>query len=216
MANNEYIKNVEKYLHGINECIEITKELAIEVIGENLIDLDLCFCALMDRSIRLAQGFVLMVENRNLTCAGALLRLQLDNCLRLYAINIAEDEKAIVDCLLKGEKIRNLKDKSGKKMSDGYLKGLLVQYDEKFETVYDNTSGYVHFSEKAIYQSIYECEDMGIKFQVGGELNEKRNKYLIECAAAFLHYYSLFLHLMEGEAAWKKNFDKTIKEKGMQ
>ena len=215
MLNDEYYKNVERYLDAIKECIEKTKGLAAEVIGENLIDLDLCFCSLMDRNIRLAQGFNLMIENRNLTCAGALLRLQLDNCLRLYAINIAEDEKAIVDCLLKGEKICNLKDKSGKKMTDGYLKRLLSQYDEQFETVYDNTSGFIHFSEKAIYQSIYECEDMGIKFQVGGELHEKRNKNIIECASAFLHYYRLFLQFMMGEADWKRAFDKSIKENKM-
>ena len=210
MKNEEYFHEIDACIDAIETCIEKTKEMAVGVIGENLISLDLCFCGLMDRSIRIAQGFICMVKERNLTCAGALLRMQIDNCLRLYALNIAEDEDAVVKCVLEGGKIGSLKDKSGKKMTDSYLKKKLEQYDKRLPTVYDNASGYIHFSEKAMFQSIYECYDYTIKFQVGGELHEKLNIYLIECMAAYIHYYHLFLSFLEGEVRWKKDFDMSL------
>lgn len=212
MNNNIYLEKVQHYIEEIEECIKGTKAIASGVIGENILDIDLCFCGLLDRSIRLADGFIPMVKNRNLTCAGALLRLQLDNCLRLYALYIADDESAVVTALLNGDKIDKLKDKKGNQMRDTYLKNELGSIDPKLPIVYENASGFIHFSEKAIYQSIYDCSDHSIKFQVGGELSEKRNESLIECAAAYLHFFRLFLEIMKSEVDWKKNFDKGMEE----
>ena len=210
MTNEEYFREVSAYIEPIEACIEETMRMSVGVIGENLIALDLCFCGLMDRSIRLAQGFIPMLKSRNLTCAGALLRLQLDNCLRLLAIYIAEDEQAVVNNVLEGKSIGRLQDKNGNRMTDAYLKKQFEQYDKQLPTVYDNASGFIHFSAKAVFQSIYECKDNSIRFQVGGELHEKRNETLIECAAAFLHYYHVFLHFMKGEVDWKKDLDKSL------
>lgn len=212
MNNNIYLEKAQHYIEEIEECIKRAKNIARGVIGDNLLDIDLCFCGLLDRSIRLADGFIPMVKNRNLTCAGALLRLQLDNCLRLYALYIADDEGAVVTALLNGDKIDKLKDKKGNQMRDTYLKNELGNIDSQLPIVYENTSGFIHFSAKAIYQSIYDCNDHTIKFQVGGELNEKRNETLIECAAAYLHFYRLFLEIMKSEADWKKDFDKGMEE----
>ena len=212
MNNNSYLVKVQPYIEKIKECMEITKTIARGVIGENILDIDFCFCGMLDRSIRLADGFIPMIKNRNLTCAGALLRLQLDNCMRLYALYIANDERAVVNALLDGDKIDKLKDKKGNQMRDTYLKNEFGNIDSQLPIVYENTSGFIHFSAKAIYQSIYDCNDHTIKFQVGGELNEKRNETLIECAAAYLHFYRLFLEMMKSEADWKKDFDKGMEE----
>ena len=42
--------------------------------------------------------------------------------MRTYAAFIAADKKAVVDCIFNGDPIKNLKDKDGKKMTDGHLK----------------------------------------------------------------------------------------------
>ena len=60
MKNEEYFHEIDACIDAIETCIEKTKEMAVGVIGENLISLDLCFCGLMDRSIRIAQGFICM------------------------------------------------------------------------------------------------------------------------------------------------------------
>lgn len=208
MTNEEYLQQISRYINEIEICIKQTITVAKNVIGKNIIPPDLCFCGLLDRNMHLARGFISVLKERNLTCAGALLRLQLDNCMRTYAIHIAENEEEVINYVLRGESIRNLKDKNGKKMVDAYLKEQLNQYDNRFSTVYDNTSGFIHFSGKAVYQSISEVENYQFSGQIGGELPEKFNITLIECAAAYLNYYRLFLSFMESAADWKKNFDQ--------
>ena len=213
ITNQEYQDKIQPTIELLRECQKQTEEYAKGVIGENLFDFDLCFCGLMDRSIRLTDGFISMLEARNLTCAGALLRLMIDNCLRCYALMIAADEQQAINCILEGGELRKLKDKSGKPMTDKNLKEQIAQYDKQLPTIYDNTSGFIHFSAKAVYQSIYNTESNHIGFQVGGELNEKRNVNLLECASAYFHYYQFFLKFMEAEANWKKQYDISNQEK---
>src|SRR6516162_1393286 len=47
---------------------------------------DLLANAVINRSINLLRGYCDLVEKRNFICAAALLRLQLDNCLRFSAV----------------------------------------------------------------------------------------------------------------------------------
>ena len=213
ITNDEYYKIINQKTELINSCITDTIQIAKAVIGENLIPLDLCFCGMLDRNINLAKGFISMINERNLTCAGAMLRIQIDNCLRLYAIYIAEDEDAVISYILEGKRINNLKDKKGYKMTDYYLKNQLEKYDKKLPAVYDNASGFIHFSAKSVFQIVKECKDNKISLQIGHELPEKRNTVLIECADAFLHYFKLFLNIMKIEADWKREYDKEWEEK---
>ena len=110
MTNEEYYKTVIPVMEAISSCSDEAIKVAAGVLGKNMIPPDFCLCALLDRSIRLTVGFVSMLNDRNLTCAGALLRLQLDNCLRLYAINIAADELEVITTLFDGGSIGKLKD----------------------------------------------------------------------------------------------------------
>jgi hypothetical protein len=79
-------------------------------------------------------------------------------------------------------------------MTDAHLKEQLETYDPQLTNVYNEASGFIHFSSKAFYQSVEEVTDNGIRFTIGGDLPEKRNETLIECTQAFIHYYKLFLH----------------------
>ena len=212
MTNKEYYDTVSEYVKQIESCIENTMHIANEVIGKTFFSFDLYFWGMMDRNIYLAKGFIQMLKDRNLTCAGALLRLQLDNCMRLLAISIAEDENQVIDCVINGGNISKLKDKNGKKMTDTYLKHQMNQYDKQLSGVYNQASGFVHFSGKAVYQSIVEWNEKDFRLILGGELPEKRNDPLIECAQAFCRYYRLFLHFMKYEAEWKKNYEKSLEE----
>lgn len=78
----------------------------------------------------LLDGMIEMLKQRNLTCAGILVRTQVDNCMRVFAAFIAEDRTEFIDAFLKGEKIRNIKDNQGRKMKDVVLKERLAEYDK--------------------------------------------------------------------------------------
>lgn len=212
MTNAEYNTVIAKYVDELNTFFDVAKKSGIGVIGENLLAVDLCFCAMLDRSVKLTDGFISMLKTRNLTCAGALLRLQMDNCMRLFAIYTAKSEKEIVDCVMKGECIDKLYDKSDKRMTDKHLKEQLEQFDPKFADVYNQASGFIHFSEKSYFQSVSAEGNFRISCQISKETPEKANNALIECAQAYINFSLLFLRLMNSAVDSKKRFDANYKE----
>ena len=207
MTNEEYFDKIVSPIEALRILNSEAKELAVRIIGENLLKEDLCLCAMLDRSMRLTDGFIPMIEARNSTCAGALLRLQMDNCLRLFALFIAKDRDEAVDRIIDGGVFNSLKDKDGKQMRDGYLKKKLDEYDSCFSAIYDQASGFIHFSSKAFYQSVHPKEDYEISFQVGGEQPGKINPILLECVGAYIHYIKLLHRLMNIIAESKAEFD---------
>lgn len=207
MTNDEYSKKLEPRLETLRNLRKQAVSITTGIIGETLFQEDLFFMSAADRCIRLIDGLIPMLEARNLTCSGVLLRVQMDNCMRTYAAFIAEDKNEVIQCIIDGLPIKKLRDKNGNKMSDGYLKDELTKIDNKFAVVYDNASGYVHLSEKAFYQTVDKIEDHRIGFLIGEPLPEKRNMPLLECTDAYIHFVQLHLKLLTAVADSKKRYD---------
>ena len=208
MDNKEYFEIIEQRISLLTELRKRGISLVAGIIGKSLLKEDFFFCASADRCLNLIDGFISMLRNRNLTCAGAMLRLQMDNCMRSYAAFIAQDKDSVVDCIISGEPIKGQLSQTGKKLTDGYLKKELSKIDSRFENVYNQASGYIHLSEKAFYQTVVKCEDYHIDFQVGCALPEKRNIVLIEASDAFVHFVKLHFKMLEAVSESKKRFDQ--------
>lgn len=159
--------------------------------------------------MNLIDGFTDMLCKRNLTCVGALLRLQMDNCMRSYAAFLAQDKEVVIDCIINGDPINKQVSKDGKKMTDGYLKGELSKIDTRFADVYNQANGYIHLSSKAFYQTVVKVENNSIEWQVGRELPEKRNPVLIEAADAFIHFVKLHFKMLDAVADSKRRVDRS-------
>lgn len=99
MTNEKYNIALIPRIEQLQELRKQAVSIAAGIIGESLCIDDLFFCASTDRCIRLIDGFITMLQARNLTCAGVLLRMQMDNCMRTYAAFIAEDRNAAVQCI---------------------------------------------------------------------------------------------------------------------
>ena len=208
MNNDEYFVILDKYIASLQELREEGITIAKGIIGETLTKDDLFFCASLDRCLHLIDGVIILLKERNLTCAGPILRLQMDNCIRTYAAFIAEDRIRVIDCLIYGSPINREKDANGKRMTDGYLKDEITKIDGQFANVYDQASGYIHLSEKAFYQTVTDIDDDGkITLQIGQVLPEKRNDPLLECADAFCHFVKLHYKLLVPVVESKKRFD---------
>lgn len=207
MNNKEYMEELKNRLRRFDYARKNMKNLAVGIIGGTLYKEDFFFTSAIDRSIALLDGFTEMLKQRNLACAGILVRTQLDNCMRIFAAFIAEDRTDFIDGFLKGEKIRNMRDNCGKKMTDVVLKERLAAYDEYLKHVYDNSSGYVHLSNKAFYSSATasEASQYHIEFTIGAPLKEKANPVLLEAADVFLHYLCLQNELLKKVVESKKN-----------
>lgn len=210
MTNDEYVQEIAPKVETLTKLSIEALSLCQGIIGRSLTKEDFYFSASANRCINLITGFVDMLKTRNLTCAGVLLRMQMDNCMRTYAAFIAEDCDAVVDCIIQGGKVNNHRDKNGKKMSDGYLKNEISKMDSVFADVYDQASGYVHLSEKAFYQMVASCEDNKINLYAGPNLLERHNPVLIEAADAFIHFVKLHFKMLKAVAESKERLDAAL------
>lgn len=213
MTNEEYYDTLTPKIDELRMLRENGKSIAAGIIGQSLLKEDFFFCAATDRCIHLIDGFASMLQDRNLTCAGALLRLQLDNCMRTYAAFIAENKDAVIDCIISGNRIDKQKSKDGDLLKDVYLKKELSKLDPYFSVVYDNTSGYIHFSDRAFYQTVKSCDENEIEWGVGIQLLEKFNPLLIEAVDAFIHFVKLHYHILSAVVESKERFDREYQDK---
>jgi len=111
--------------------------------------MDLFISAIINRSISLMRGFLTLAKDNNYISSIPLIRMQVDNCMRLYAATLVSDYNQFFIQYLGGERIGNIKDNQGKKMTDTYL---ITKLDKEVCTgikkLYEYTSDYVHFSNQ--------------------------------------------------------------------
>jgi hypothetical protein len=161
--------------------------------------LDILALAVLDRSLALLRGFCDLVETRNMIPAAPLLRCQLDNGLRFFASTLVEDPHGFAGDIAKGIPVWKMKDRQGKLMRDGYLVERLTVEVPWAKAVYDQASGYVHFSEQHIVNTIgipdeEGMTEIGVKGFDGSVWTEQR---YIEAIEAFDASTRLVLELVE-------------------
>ena len=208
MDNKTYYENLQHYISTLTDLRLQGQKIAAAIIGQTLFHEDLFYISCVDRCLNLIDGFIIMLNNRNLTCAGALLRLQMDNCLRCYASFIAQNKEAFFDCIINGNPIKQQSSIDGNKLTDGYLKVQISKIDKSFKKTYNQASGYIHLSEKAFYQTVVKCRDNHVQFQIGLPLPEKRNTVLLEAAEAYIHFVHLLYTMLHGVANSKERYDQ--------
>jgi len=207
MTDKEYKEEITKYINRLKIIRKEYKEILIKIIGNNLLREDLYFISLIDRSLNLIDGTIKMFIDRNLTCIGVLLRIQMDNCLRLYSIFIAEDKNKVIECIISGGKMNSKKDKNGRFMTDGYLKREIAKIDPTFPEVYNGVCGYIHFSSESLEKLFDEVKDGKFIMKVGLSLPERKNKDLIGLAKLFEHYLKLQYKMLTEIVESKSRFD---------
>ncbi len=94
----------------------------LEADGERIFGVDQIVTGVINRSLSLIDGFTTMVENQNVLCANALLRLQVDSIIRFYACWLVTDPHSLLLPLLEDKPLYKIKSKDGKSLSDVYLR----------------------------------------------------------------------------------------------
>lgn len=212
MVYEEWYQQVKIRLDSIRqEGVHLLRN----VIGENLCKEDLYIIGIIDKCLRLIDGFSIMLKDRNLTCTGILLRIQIDNCMRTYAIYIAENKQEIIDSIFDSEiQLNKLKAKDGSRMTDQYLRQKLEKIDERFGTVYKVASGFIHYSEKSFYSISSIKEPNILEFDLGHFLKSSNNPLLQECAETFLYFIQAQYDLTKPFVESKKRFDIDLEKNG--
>jgi hypothetical protein len=140
--------------------------------GDALYWNDLIANAVAQRSLHLVDGFVSLVRKRNLACAAPLIRLQLDNVLRLYAASMFRSGRDVFDALIAGTPLSRLKAPDGSRLHDAYLKRKAGEVFPWLPSVYDATSGFIHLSSPGILAPFIRPAgdgtfDMGVGLETG-------------------------------------------------
>ena len=147
---NELLLNLKTYR-------ELHFELGERVLKADdsaVYPLDLLIIASLNRSLCLLKGFIYLLEDKNFIAAAPLLRLQIDNCLRISAGTLVNKPHEFAIKILEGNHVRKMFDKDGHKMTDRYLLENLSRDNPWIINVYEQTSGYIHLSEKHIFNAI--------------------------------------------------------------
>ena len=135
------------------EIRQVVMEMARADEGK-LFPLDLLAWAAANRAAALNKGFRALIESRNYTSAGALVRLQLDTALRFMAAWHVDDPHDFARRVIAGEHVRRIADRTGKRLTDSYLCTLAAEKAPWIPKVYEETSGFVHFSDKHLFAAL--------------------------------------------------------------
>lgn len=175
-------------------CAEV--KIVIPFMNGDFTQWDLYLALSSEYAVRLIDGFIPMIESRNLVCVAQLLRAQVGVCLRTFALFVAEDQDGFLERAFLDGRIDKLNDRHGKRMTDARLQSLIKPFDEQIKDVYDATSGFVHFSTSVLPSMATPVDDRMVDFNFGADPNERNNEPLIECGGAFCHYVDLHLQML--------------------
>lgn len=129
-----------------------------QVSGKGLFHLDYYLNGAYSRALSLIEGFLVLLDSRNFLAASHLVRPYLDTFLRLYAAWLVDDPHDFANEVMKGTKISKLKDKDNNKLTDLYLWQKASEEFPWVKEIYNNTSGYIHFSSKHIFNPIVDVD----------------------------------------------------------
>lgn len=151
---------------------------------------DLIVLGAVKRSLSLAAGLLVLIEAKNIVCARAVLRMQLDTITRLSAYLYVQDPEQMAKEVLSGKPLKKFKSMNGKPLIDGYLVDRLSERFPWVRNVYDFTSGYVHFSERQFFDAVHSVgsnEDRTVSLAIGRTDDKYPESSWEELPACFNH-----------------------------
>lgn len=197
VLNSERFKQEDEIVEKALRSLRVEeRDAVIPFMDGGFTQWDLYLASSSEYVMRLIDGFIPMLETRNIVCVAQLLRAQIGVCLRTLALFVANDQVDYLKQVFRGVPVNRLKDRSGKKMTDGRLQDLLSEFDPEVEGVYRATSGFVHFSTDVLPSMGVPGEGCEVEFNFGAVPNERNNASLVECGKAFCHYVELHLQML--------------------
>jgi len=132
------------------------------------------------RALALSSGFRVMIEHRNSLCALPIVRMQLDTALRLYAGFFVTDHQKFCHAVMQGAPIDRMKADDGSVMKDRYLVNRVAKRNPWMTTVYKLTSGYIHFSDRHIFEAVRKGEGEKAQMAIGPVDFDRKPKHFLE------------------------------------
>ena len=180
----------------------------IMAFGGALYGFDLLATAALNRSLALSSGFRIMIRERNLICAGPLVRWQLDTALRFFAGFTVERPNDFAVKVMEGERIDQMQDQHGERMTDRHLLSQLAKEYRWIEDVYKGGSAYIHLSSThffSAFDSNYYEEEGKYRIKVSSRDQEFPDQIYLETIEIFRRCSSILKDYVEGWIFTKDN-----------
>lgn len=181
---------LQKYLLKLQLFDKKFQMVAASMIrsGEGLYALDYYILGILNRCSSLIFGFETLIKSSNFISAAHLIRPHLDNYLRLLAAWLVREPHGFAKDIWNGASVRDYRDRDGNKMTDAYLKAKATEEFPWIENVYNETSGFVHFSNKHIRYSttLSSVKDNTLNTFVGKTDNNISNETKLEAVIVML------------------------------
>lgn len=103
------------------------------------------------RSYALARAFFDLVEAENYVAAAPLVRLELDNGLRIHLIALCGDSRKTLEHLAAGKRLDQLRDPDGHRFTDRLIVDALSGFFPWLPRLYDEGSRFIHFSDVHVF-----------------------------------------------------------------
>tara|TARA_R110001583_G_scaffold137296_2_gene288974 strand:- start:140 stop:763 length:624 start_codon:yes stop_codon:yes gene_type:complete len=183
--------DIETELKILSEWIENLPKIGMATLGAEgkpMYILDFIIIGALKRSLSLASGLHALVLSKNMTCSRAIVRMEIDTISRLLAYTYVDEPSDMARAIMGGKPLNTFKCRDGKKLRDGYLIDKMSEEYSWVKAVYKYTSGYVHFSEKQMFDSIDSLgddEERTIKLLISEEDNNFPAESWIEIVQCF-------------------------------
>ncbi len=182
------MKKIISDLENIREKHDVFGKKTLSLSNGNVFPCDALYLSVLNRSLELYDGFLLLVKNGKYGCCMAILRMQLDNILRFNGVLLTEDPHDTSNKIFTGIALNKVKDKKGKLLKDYYLVECLSENNDWVKRVYKICSGYIHLSDQHIFQMIgrSKMSENGIRNICLGSGDEHiEEKYKIQLVDTF-------------------------------
>lgn len=189
---------MEKYISNIEISKDYYIHLSVEYakLFEKDFDYFIFVNCLINRAMNINHGFISLTKNDNYACAIPLMRMMIDNCIRLWGITLVDDAHKYIKVWSNGEKIANLKDKNGKRLTDSYLSEKFGLIYPGTDVTYKNACSFVHFSERSLYMTAKKVDDKRrVKLTVDGNDN-LTNEVKCNIDKWMLHFNNILIDLI--------------------
>lgn len=194
--------SIDSELETLKKWIIYLPKLVLETVGcegKPMYILDIIIIGVIKRSLSLASGLHDLVKSKNITCSRAIVRMELDTVSRFLAYTYVDQPSEMAKAILEGKKLNSFKCRDGKKLQDSYLIDKMSESHPWIKDVYKYTSGYIHFSERQVFDSIYSLgsdEDRTITYHVSKEDHNFPEESWIEIVACFNKTLSILNDLL--------------------
>ena len=187
MADQSALDNRVQRIHDTEgEHLDLLQQIVSADFG-NVFGVDLVAIAAIHRSLALIDGFVVLVQRNNPLCALALLRLQLDSVMRLFACTLVADPHSLASDLLQDRPLATIKSAGGHKLTDRFLHERLSEIYPWVTPVYENTSGFIHLSQRHMIAPVsgVDSNTRSVTFDVGAKRVRWPTEKVVEALDAF-------------------------------